>query len=47
MERMFYESKFNKDISNWNIKPYCKTEEIFDKCHIEYKYIPKKYKEYI
>ena len=41
MSFMFRSSKFNQDISNWNVSNVKYYGEIFDKCPIEEKYKPK------
>ena len=40
MVSMFENSKFNKDISDWKIKPDCKTGYMFDNCNIPTGYKP-------
>jgi hypothetical protein len=37
---MFSYSNFNGDISNWKIKPDCRTSDIFYKCPIKDEYKP-------
>jgi hypothetical protein len=41
MHGMFLESKFNRDISNWNIKNGTNVENMFDFCSIKKEYKPK------
>ena len=41
MGYMFYDSKFNGDISKWDVSNVTNNEHIFDNCPIEEKYKPK------
>jgi hypothetical protein len=41
MRKMFYNSDFNNDISNWKINPKCSTKGMFDGCKIKDEYKPK------
>ena len=38
---LFYDSDFNKDLSNWNILDYCDTNMMFSGCPIKEKFKPK------
>ena len=40
MHDMFYNSKFNQDISNWNTNNVKRTQQIFDDCPIKDSYKP-------
>jgi surface protein len=44
MEFMFCNSGFNQDISNWVVKNDTFTKQMFEKCPIENKYKPAKFK---
>ena len=44
MTCMFCNSYFNQDISSWNVSNVIKMKYIFDKCPIEEKYKPEKFK---
>ena len=41
MGYLFYKSKFNRDISKWNIRQDCSTDFMFDNCPIKEEYKPK------
>ena len=41
MRGVFYCSKFNGDISNWNVSNVTNNTDIFYKCPIKEKYKPK------
>ena len=41
MSRMFYDSKFNGDISQWDVSNVTDMEEMFTKCPIKEEYKPK------
>ena len=38
---MFYQGKFNQDISNWKIRPDCNIAYMFFECPIKEEYKPK------
>jgi hypothetical protein len=46
MDEMFYKSKFNGDLRNWQIDPRCSTMKLFYGSHMAEKNMPKYNKNY-